>query len=98
MLDDTATAKRRGMGLMPAEMAEDNAMGDISTAVAVLDINMVSRDVVKYMAASSATGPNVPMLPTNASDIRVEAPVFSNAVDIGIMAAMSTMLSQLMVL
>lgn len=50
------------------------------------------------MPASNAIGPKVPRLPTSRPDTNVEAPVFSRAVDMGIMAAMSTMLSQLMVL
>ena len=50
------------------------------------------------MPASSTIGPNVPRLSTSKLDTIVDAPVFSKAVDIGIMAAISTILSQFMVL
>ena len=51
MLAATVTPKSRGTGLIPTYMAQVRAMGAISTAVTVLLINMVIRDVVKYMPA-----------------------------------------------
>ena len=50
------------------------------------------------MPAKRAVGPKAPKLSTRVCDTKAETPVFSRAVDMGIMAAMSTMLSQLMVL
>lgn len=47
MLAATATAKSMGTGLTPAARAEERAMGDMRTAVAVLEMNMVSSEVVK---------------------------------------------------
>ena len=47
MLAATATAKSIGTGLTPALMAEARAIGDINTAVAVLEMKRVSSDVVK---------------------------------------------------
>ena len=74
------------------------AMGAISTAVAVLLINMVSSDVAKYMPASNKVGPIEPSDSTKDLEMMAETPVFSSAIDMGIMAAISTILSQLMVL
>ena len=74
------------------------AMGAIRTAVAVLLINMVINEVVKYIPANRAVGPNPPRPLTKLLEMYSLTPVFSRASDIGIMAAMSTMLSQLMVL
>ena len=79
-------------------MAALMAIGAISTAVAVLLINIVSNDVVKYMPQSKAIGPMSPNADTSPWLTIAETPVFSSAVAIGIMAAMRTMLSQLMVL
>ena len=50
------------------------------------------------MPASNTVGPKLPKVETRADDTAADTPVFSSAVDIGIIAAMSTMLSQLMVL
>ena len=50
------------------------------------------------MPAKRAVGPIEPKLSTNVCETSAEAPVFSSAVDIGIIAAISTILSQLMVL
>ena len=50
------------------------------------------------MPAIKANGPYTPNPLTNELDMYSDAPVFSNAKDIGIIAAMSTILSQLMVL
>ena len=47
MLAATVTAKRNAWGAMPTDDAADMAIGAMSTAVAVLLMNMVSRDVVK---------------------------------------------------
>ena len=47
MLAPSVTAKRYAYGLTPSSVALDKAIGAISTAVAVLLMNMVSRDVVK---------------------------------------------------
>ena len=47
MLAPTATAKRRGTGLMPICAALCMAIGASSTAVAVLLMNIVINDVVK---------------------------------------------------
>lgn len=57
MLAPTATAKRNGTGLIPICMALCKAIGASSTAVAVLLMNMVSKDVVKYIPAIRANGP-----------------------------------------
>ena len=73
------------------------AIGAISTAVAVLLINIVSRDVAIYNPASMAVGPAEPRLSANVCETADDTPVFWSAVDKGIIAAMSTMLSQLMV-
>ena len=61
-------------------------------------MNKVSNDVVKYTPAKSDKGPMLPSEATSMWDSIAEAPVFSKATDIGNMAAMSTTLSQLMVL
>ena len=45
-----------------------------------------------------AMGPNCPSPLTRLLEMNCDAPVFSKANDMGSMAAMSTMLSQLMVL
>ena len=50
------------------------------------------------MPAKRAVGPIAPRLSTKVCETSAEAPVFSSAVDIGIIAAISTILSQLMVL
>ena len=47
MLAPSVTANSKGYGLTPMAAAEAMAMGDMSTAVAVLLINMVRTDVVK---------------------------------------------------
>lgn len=47
MLAPSVTAKRKGYGLNPVSVAEAKAIGAISTAVAVLLINIVRSDVVK---------------------------------------------------
>ena len=43
----TATATSSGTGLMPDDSADVRAIGAMSTAVAVLEMNMVSSEVVK---------------------------------------------------
>ena len=53
MLAPRATAKRNGYGLSPTSVAEAKAIGAMSTAVAVLLMNMVRSDVVKYIPAKS---------------------------------------------
>ena len=50
------------------------------------------------MPAISANGPYTPNPLTNELEMYSDAPVFSRANDIGIMAAINTILSQLMVL
>ena len=57
MLAATVTAKRNGYGLTPKPIAELIAMGAIITAVAVLLINKVMIDVVKYIPANTTTCP-----------------------------------------
>ena len=47
MLAPSVTANRNGYGLKPVSIADVSAMGAISTAVAVLLMNIVSSDVVK---------------------------------------------------
>ena len=47
MLAATVTAKRKGVGLTPMPMALYKAMGAISTAVTVLEMNIVISEVVK---------------------------------------------------
>ena len=47
MLAPSVTAKSMGYGLTPIATAEVSAMGDMSTAVAVLLMNIVRHDVVK---------------------------------------------------
>ena len=47
MLAATATANSIGTGLTPAVCADAMAMGAMRTAVAVLEMNIVSNDVVK---------------------------------------------------
>ena len=68
------------------------------TAVTVLLMNMVIVDVAKYTAASARYGPLDPKVLIMKSAIIPEAPVFSRAVDIGSIAAKSTMVCQLIVL
>ena len=70
----------------------------MSTAVAVLLMNIVRSDVVKYIPARRIIGLIVPSEATSEWLMSSDVPVFSRAVAMGIMAAMSTMLSQLMVL
>ncbi len=79
-------------------MALSRAIGAISTAVAVLLIKSVIKDVVKYTPAKSIRGPKLPNVATSDPDIISDTPVFSRANDIGIMAAIKTILSQLIVL
>ena len=73
-------------------------MGAISTAVTVLLMKMVMIDVAKYTAAKATCGLLAPKVLTMKSAIIDDTPVFSNAVDMGSMAAKSTMVCQLMVL
>ena len=97
-LAPNVTAKSMGTGLTPMLMAHFMAIGAMSTAVAVLLMNIVSNEVAKYIAASITVGWKPPNELSNEDDTHPEIPVFSKAVDIGIIAAMSMMLSQLMVL
>ena len=60
MLAARVTAKSMGSGLTPSSTDALMAIGAISTAVAVLLINIVSREVVKYIPQSNAMGPTVP--------------------------------------
>ena len=53
MLAPNVTAKRKGTGFTPTCMALLSAMGAKSTAVAVLLMNIVINEVVKYMPASN---------------------------------------------
>lgn len=94
----TVTANRKGMGLTPMPIAHCRAMGAISTAVTVLLMKMVMIDVAKYTAAKATCGLLAPKVLTMKSAIIDDTPVFSNAVDMGSMAAKSTMVCQLMVL
>ena len=94
----TVTANRKGMGLTPIPTAHCRAMGAISTAVTVLLMKMVMIEVAKYTAANATWGLLPPKVLTINSAIALDTPVFSNAVDIGSMAAKSTMVCQLMVL
>lgn len=94
----TVTAKRNGIGLTPTPKAHCRAIGAISTAVTVLLINIVIIDVAKYTAANATYVPLEPKVLTIKSAIAVDTPVFSNAVDIGSIAAKSTMVCQLIVL
>ena len=94
----TVTAKRNGMGLTPMPTAHCKAMGAISTAVTVLLMNIVINDVAKYTAPSATYGLLVPKVLTMNSAIMADTPVFSRAVDIGNMAANSTIVCQLIVL
>ena len=57
MLAATATANRNGTGLTSIANALLMAMGANNTAVAVLLMNIVMSDVVKYIPAISANGP-----------------------------------------
>ena len=94
MLAPRVTAKRKGRGLTPTSMAALMAIGAISTAVAVLLMNIVSREVVKYMPQSNAMGPTQPKSDTSEWLTSADVPVFSSAVAMGIMAAISTTLSR----
>ena len=94
----TVTAKRKGIGLIPMPIAHCSAMGAISTAVTVLLMKMVMIDVAKYTAASAMCGLLPPKVLTIKSAIIDDTPVFSSAVDIGSIAAKSTMVCQLIVL
>ena len=85
-------------GIFTFKMAHCIAMGAMSTAVAVLLMNIVRSDVVKYIPARRIIGLMVPSEATSEWLMSFDVPVFSSAVAMGIMAAMSTMLSQLMVL
>lgn len=98
MLAPRVTAKSMGNGLTPNSNDADMAIGAMSTAVAVLLINMVRSEVVKYNPQSNATGPTCPSEETRVWLTSADTPVFSKAVAMGIMAAISTTLSQLMVL
>lgn len=51
-----ATANKNGYGLTPIPIAACIDIGANNTAVAVLLINIVSKDVQKYMPASRAYG------------------------------------------
>ena len=55
-LAPSVTANNIGTGLTPICTALLIAMGAISTAVAVLLINIVINDVVKYIPASNSIG------------------------------------------
>lgn len=57
MLAPIETANRNGYGLAPIWIAADNAIGANNTAQAVLLINIVSSEVVKYTPASRASDP-----------------------------------------
>ena len=94
----TVTAKRKGIGLTPIPIAHCSAMGAMSTAVTVLLMNMVMIEVAKYTAANATWGLLPPKVLTINSAMALDTPVFSNAVDIGSMAAKSTIVCQLMVL
>lgn len=94
----TVTANRNGSGLTPIPMAHWRAIGAIRTAVTVLLMKMVITEVAKYTAAKATYGPLDPKVLTMKSAIIPEAPVFSRAVDIGSMAAKSTIVCQLIVL
>ena len=61
-------------------------------------MNIVMKEVVKYIPAISSMGLYPPSVETSEPEIHSETPVFCSATDIGIIAAMSTMLSQLIVL
>ena len=52
------TANNIDVGFIPNCCAALNAIGARSTAVAVLLINIVMSDVVKYIPAMTAIGPN----------------------------------------
>ena len=56
-LAPSVTAKRKGTGLTPICRALLIAIGARSTAVAVLLINIVINEVVKYIPAIRANGP-----------------------------------------
>ena len=94
----TVTANKKGTGLTPIPMAHCRAMGAMSTAVTVLLIKMVMIEVAKYIAANATWGLLPPKVLTINSAMALDTPVFSNAVDIGNMAAKSTIVCQLMVL
>ena len=98
MLAATDTANRKAMGLTPMPTAHCRAMGAMSTAVTVLLIKMVIIDVAKYTAARATWGLLPPKVLTINSAMALDTPVFSNAVDMGNMAAKSTMVCQLIVL
>jgi hypothetical protein len=98
MLAATVTAKRNALGLTPISNAACKAIGAKSTAVAVLLKNSVRNEVVRYIPASTAIGPYGPSPDTIPPDMAAEVPVFSMAVANGIIAAKSTILSQLIVL
>ena len=66
--------------------------------MAVLLINIVINEVVKYTPANSIYGLLSPKLPTNALETKADTPVFSKANAIGNIPAISTILSQLIVL
>lgn len=97
MLAANVTAIRNGNGLTPTAVALLMAIGATSTAVAVLLMNMVRTAVVRYMPPIRAMGPASPSHATSVWLTSSVAPVFSRAKDMGIMAAISTTLSQFMV-
>ena len=59
------TANKNGIGLTPKDIALSRAMGAKRTAVAVLLMNIVINEVVKYIPAIRANGPHPPRLSTN---------------------------------
>ena len=93
ILAPTATANIKAWGCKPNDKAVLIAMGAKSTAVAVLLMNIVISEVVKYTPAKSIYGLLSPKLPTNAFDTKADTPVFSKANAIGSIPAMSTILS-----
>ena len=90
----TAAGIMNGVGDTPSCSAAAQAIGATRMAVAELLINVDSDEVTIYTPAIAAMGPKSRRFSTSVVAIHAEIPVFDKAVDMGIIAAISTILSQ----
>ena len=89
-----ATIIAKGYGEAPSSPATASAMGAISTAVAVLEMNRPSRAVMTKTPASTARGLASPSTSSSAAAARSVPPAFCSASENGIMPTISTRLCQ----
>ena len=91
-----ATVMANGYGDSPRCAAMARATGAISTAMAVLEMNMPSNAVTAKIAASTTRGPASPTPRTSRSAANSTPPVRCSASENGSMPTISTRLGQWM--